>query len=266
MTLHIPLSWNPRNLSWLGLLVGAWLLMGCGGGTSQVTFSVVSVSPGQDGSFTNRCCGFTVKPKAIFMVLGDVHMLKEAPANDPTSFASLAPLLKPEDPDPQPEEIGNNGKFPGLWAINILKGAAIHNFPTGTVEAGSWKQVQIRMSPAGSRVRGTSSAPTISGKTLLFEGTATKDKIVCNFRMNISFELGVARQVNFDIQPELVYRNTIEIDYSTWFDDVRFQNICPADTTQVLEITNSSQPQIIENIKTAIPSSISVKIGAGTAE
>ncbi len=255
----------PRLL-WMGLFVGSWLLLGCGGGTSQVSFSVQSVAPGQDGSFVNRCCSFTVKPKAIFLVLGDVNMLQTAPENDPTAFASLVPLLKPEDPDPQPEEIGNNGKFPGLWAINITKGAAIHSFPVGTVPAGSWKQVQLRMSPAGGRVRGTSSAPEISGKTLLFEGTATKDQLVCNFRMNVSFELGVGRKIDFEMLPELVYRHTIEIDYSTWFDDVQFQNICPTDPTQVLEITNASQPQIIENLKNAIPASVSIKLGAGTAE
>lgn len=255
-----------RTLAFLILLGGSFFGMACGKSTSQVIFMAQSTSPGQDGSFINRCCGFTVKPKSIFLVMGDMHLLREAPTQSVQVFPSLSPLLTPGDPEPQPEEIGKDGKFPTMWAINITRGASIHKYPTGFVESGTWKQLQLRISPAGSTVRGTSSVPAISGKTLLMEGSATRDQLVCNFRLSVSFELGLGLTINFPMQPNLVYRHTLEVDYSSWFDDVAFQSICPKDVTQTLEITNASQPQIIENIKNAIPKSITVKIGAGTAE
>lgn len=256
------------SLRWgLWLLLGCGLVgMGCGPTTSRVSFAVKSVAPGQDGSFVNRCCNFTVKPKSIFVVLGDVHMRKEAPSQSLQIFGSLAPLIAPSEPEPPAEDIGKNGQFPGLWAINITKGANPHLFPSGQVDAGTWKQVQLRMGPAGQRVRGTSSNPAISGHTLLFEGTATRDKTVCNFRIQASFELGLGRAVTMDIQPDLIYRHTIEIDYSTWLDDVAFQTLCTENTTQTIDISNAQNPQVIEKIKNAIPSSIAITVGAGTAE
>ncbi len=254
-----------NTLLWV-VLVSGLLCAGCGNKTSQVTFSVKSVSTKEDGSFVTNCCSFVVKPKSIFMVLGDIHLLKKTPQTNPQIFDSLAPLLTPGSPAPPPEDIGKEGKYPGLWAFNITKNASPHLYPTGTVEAGTWKQLQIRMAPAGSGVRGTSSNPAIAGNTLLFEGSATKEKLVCNFRIKVSFELGVGREINFEVLPNLIYRNTIEVDYSTWLDDVPFPSICPKKNTQSLDITNTSHPQVIQNIRKAIPNTIRVRLGAGTAQ
>ena len=255
-----------KALFFLGLGLISLMCMGCGRSTSQVTFTVKSVSAKEDGSFVTNCCNFTVRPKAIFIVLGDIHLLKEAPQTNPQAFDSLTPLLTPGQEEPPPDDIGKEGKYPGLWAINITKDASPHLYPTGMVDAGTWSQLQVRMAPAGSGVRGKTSNPAIDGHTLLFEGTATKDKLVCNFRMRLSFELGVGQTIQFEVLPNYIYRNTIEIDYSTWLDDVPFQTICPTDPTQTLDVTNTSHSEVIGNIRNAIPKTIKLTIGAGTAQ
>jgi hypothetical protein len=250
---------------WLfAILALSFSAMGCSQ-SAQVIFSVASVSPSADGSFTNRCCGFHITPQQIRIVMGDFQLLDQPPERDPLPLGSLPPIIMPGEADWPSEKIGQQGKFPGLWAINITKGATPHQYPVGYLTPNSWQQIQLRLAPAISGVRGLTAGDPIAGRTLLFEATAQRDPLICKFRIRVAFELGLARRLDFQPQPSFVYRNTIEIDYSKWLDDIRFDEICPQQPQDTLQITNETHPQIVEQLRTAMPISFTTKIGAATA-
>lgn len=235
---------------------------GCGQPKSSVTFSVQGFAKdssgkiSKDGSFRNKCCDFRIVPSQVWVVLGDIHLQKAAPSEDPKVFSSLQPLLSPGQSLPA-SMIGQAGKFPGLWAINITPGTAPFKFPAGQVEVGNWKGIQMRLAPAVSGVKGISDP--IREKTLLIKGTAEKGKIFCGFSAKLSFEQGMARNFDFRMTRETAYNHKILINYARWLDDINFEDLC-VNSKQTIQINNTSHQQLGTKIKSTLPKTIELQI------
>lgn len=248
------------------LLVGLWAQLfaaGCSA-PAQVSFEVKGKAPTIDGNFTNKH-DWSISPSEVKIVMGDLHLMRQTLDQNLKVLSSIPPLV-PAGTEVPADEIGKFGRFPGMWAINIIhNNPNPHSFPTGAVEINQWNQLQLRMSPAVTGVRGITAGDALLQNTVLFAGSIRKQQAVCNIRVRAALDLGIATRTNFTTVSTLFHRNTIEIEYARWFDDVNFGTLCDANTTATIEIDNGSQPQIIEQIKTAIPSSLNFQFSAGTA-
>ena len=240
------------------LFISGVLLSGCAD-FSQMSFEVKAIAKPargealEDGSFINQCCDFRITPSQIWLVAGDVQLTSEEPQQDPQLFTSLKPLLEPGQ-NIASEEIGKQGRFPGLWALNLTPGSKSHFYPAGQTEAGNWKTLKLRFGPGVRGVRGLADA--ITGNTMVFKGKAEKDAIKCGFTVQLNYEQGMARRIDFSNQTQQSYKHVIQINYALWLDDVRFQDLCKNKSDIVINKDNN--PTYTAKIKDAIPNSITV--------
>ncbi len=250
-----------RPVLYIFLIFSVVALFNCGEKLSRVTFSVKGETPNADGSFINRCCSDKIKLNLVKIVLGDFQLSAYSPDRDPEIDPNPVPLLPPGQTEVPADELGRGGRFPGLWALDITKGITPRMLPIGQVEPIPWQGIKFRMAPAVSGVRGLSGNDPLAKLTVYAEGTAITKKGGCDFTLKLLFSLGFSRRISFKPQPGMMHRNVIEINYSKWFDDISFQNICNA---RHVEITEKSHPKVAEKIRNAIPYSVNFKGGAPT--
>jgi hypothetical protein len=244
------------------LLFFASQFIGCGS-SAQVTFLLKGITPSVDGSFSNQS-GWTIIPSEVRIVLGDLHLKRETPERDLQVFSSLPPLLTPGE-QLAADQIGSQGRFPGMWAVNILQGATPHTYPSGNVEVANWNQIQLRMSPAVSGVRGITANDPLLQHTIFLAGQIRRDTASCNIRIRAPVEIGLAKRIEWTTKATLSYKNPIDVNYNEWLNDVQFGQLCTPTTKDTIDIDNQTQPAIIESIRSAITTSIDIKFGQGSA-
>lgn len=241
-----------------------WLSTGCGGAPAQVTFQIKGAAPSKDGSFTNAS-GWTIQPTDVRVVIGDFQ-LKREDLDEPFKLFSSLPSLTPNGGEVKAEDLGKNGLFPGMWAVNILYNAEPQTLPTGRTRAANWQRVQFRMSPAVSGVRGLQPQDPLIQNTVYMAGQIRKDTSVCKIRLRASLELGLAGRIQFSTRSALIHRNIIEIRYAKWLDSIQFGTLCSSTTKNTIDITSSSHPQIAESIRTSMLSSVRFTFSEGSAQ
>ncbi|HAA56690.1 MAG TPA: hypothetical protein DCE42_18135 [Myxococcales bacterium] len=228
-----------RSLSLL-LLLSVLIFASCGK-SNQVFFRIKGVAlgndgqPSSDGSFIVR--DFRIDTTRVLIVVGDINLLAETPAQGVQVFSSLPPLQTPGEQTPA-EQIGNNGEYPGLWAMNITFGAPEKQFAPGYMDAQSWKQIKLRFAPGTGSTIGLSS-DELRGHTLYFQGNAQKGNTRCPIEVRLAFEGGIGQSVQFDMTEGTLYNNLIQVNYARWFQDVPLQNLCANPPV----VINSSQNQ-----------------------
>jgi hypothetical protein len=226
-------------------LLFTMLTTGCGT-PGKVAFELKGVSSEPDGAFTNGN-GFRVVPSRIQLVVGDWHLKLLNPDKELTEFANLAPLLKPGEQIAS-DEIGKEGKFPGLWVVNLMPKAAPTLFPVGNVDMQLYQEIRWRLAPAVSGVRGLSTQDPVYQNTLAFVGSAQKGTTSCNFQLTTAFEKGLGNRISLKVTNASLTRYTIGVDYAVWFEDIDFSSVCKGSTNPVL-LSNQSHPAIVDAIK-----------------
>lgn len=266
VTLKAPLIPALNRLATIGLCLLLCSLPYFGWGCAspaQVTFQLKGKTPSVDGSFSNQY-GWTISPTTVRVVIGDIHLKATPPDENLQVFSSLAPLVKLGE-EVKSEDIGKDGKFPGLWAINILQNAEPLTFPTGQVAAEGWQQIQLRMSPAVSGIRGLTANDPLAQQTLVIIGQIRKDTSACNIRLKVSTELGLGIKIDFATKSTLIHRNTIEISYDKWLQDVQFDKFCSPTTQNTVELDATTAPSVTQTVINSIPQSISFQFSQGSA-
>ncbi|MCK6511684.1 hypothetical protein L6R29_17145 [Myxococcota bacterium] len=249
--------------SLLFVFFAAFALCACSS-NGQVAFVVEGIAPSAGGSFTNRL-SFRIDPKTLRLVLGDLQLGRTDPAQDLQSFDSLPPLLTPGQAV-DPSEIGKEGRFPGMTVVNLLPGATTTEniLPQGRAPADTWKEARLRFAPAVVGVRGVNSQDPLFQRTLLFEAVVQKDTTLrCDLLIQIPFQMGVALRIQpFTVQPNGQHTNKIRFDYAKWFEDINFESVCAGAKATVI-VNETQNTAIFDQIRTAIPSSISFQFSAG---
>ena len=221
------------------------LTTGCGT-PGKIAFEVKGISSETDGAFTNGN-GFRVVPTRIQLVVGDWHLQILNPSKELTEVANLAPLLKPGEQIAS-DEIGKDGKFPGLWVVNLMPKAAPTLFPVGNVDMQQYQEIRWRLAPAVSGVRGLSTQDPVYQNTLAFVGSAQKGTTSCNFQLTIAFEKGLGNRISLNVTNANLTRYSIGVDYAVWFEDIDFSSVCKGSTNPVL-VSNQSHHSIVDAIK-----------------
>jgi len=206
-------------------------------------FEVVSSQSSQDGAFVVR--DFRIEPSNIQIVLGDIHLMTQDPPQDLKIYSSLAPLVAPNELV-EPKDIGKDGRFPGLWAVDLTPGQGVHSFAPGTMFSGIQKEIRLRFAPAVTGVLGIKSEK-LRGYTLLFDAHAQRDQTRCSLEVRLAFEGGIGQRISFLLEDGKKYKNTIQINYASWFKDIDFNALCSKSAVKINKNENQQSASFIRN-------------------